>query len=52
MTNIIKITVYKIKKCGLEQFEVRVNGTLHCTVWSLDKAKITVNTLKQRWEHN
>jgi hypothetical protein len=47
----IKIEVYKIKICGLDQYEVRVNGTLHSTTWSKDKALITANTIKLKIEN-
>ena len=49
MKTSIKIDIYKIRKLGLEQFEVRVEGELLSTYWSLDKAQITVNTLKLKW---
>ena len=40
--------ITKIKILGLEQWELRINGTLLNVYWSKDKAIITANSIKQR----
>lgn len=44
----MKITVTRTKKCGLEVFQVRVNGTLHNEYLSEQLAMTTYVLLRQR----